>query len=137
MPGVAYDFGMKMRVASIYVESLMELYPREPTIKFVAEEAKVGWDFARRVISEIQDTGTVIDPGVTCNELMSNRKVSDYLSKQEEVYLLALRAEKPIRSNLSYVDELFNSYGKRVSSAFISNFSIRDMDTLEDSRCLT
>ena len=41
---------------------------------------------------------------------------------EEEVYLLALRAEDPTRTNLEYIHLLAATYGRTVSSSFISNW---------------
>jgi hypothetical protein len=59
------------------------------------------------------------DPELTNSEKMSNQEKEYYLDPTEELFLLALRPEKPARPNCEYVAHLATYYGTVVSTTFI------------------
>lgn len=121
-PGCRYEFTKKMSVGSAYLELWQEFYPIEPSINAVAKRAKVGWNYADRVVTELQHTGTLIDPLTYGDRTRFSLGVGECLSVEEDVFLLSLRAEDPGRPNLDYIAHLQEAYGKTVSSQFISNW---------------
>jgi hypothetical protein len=78
------------------------------------------------VIEELLDTGDLVDPELTRpNQMDSGHFVgvgSRALKLEEEVFLLALRTEKPNRPNLDYIRELDRGHGTKVLSPFITKW---------------
>jgi hypothetical protein len=76
----------------------------QPSVRSVAGAARVGRNFASKVIKELLKTGDLLEPELT----RPKQKEPGYfvgvgsraLKLEEEVFLLALRAETPDRPNL-------------------------------------
>ena len=55
-PGKEYDFSKKLHVWDCFISLLFQLHPQQPSIAKVAREAKVSWDFAKKVVEEVKKT---------------------------------------------------------------------------------
>jgi hypothetical protein len=123
--GRHYNLGKKREVALAFLQLKDELWPSYPTITDVAKQARVGWNYANRVVGELREKGESLahlsDPAVTHYEKTSRDGVyHSFLTPEEEMFLLSLRAEDGRRPNISYIHELFVAYGRIVSSSFVS-----------------
>jgi hypothetical protein len=56
---------------------------------------------------ELTNTGSLIDPEVTNLDRICNKEKVLYLDPAEELFMLALRAEKPARPNIDYVKQVY------------------------------
>jgi transposase len=121
-PGVLYDHRIKMEVGHAYISIFQENYPTPPTIKAVAEKARVGRTYATQVIEELLATGTLIDPRIIKQHRQDERVPHFHLSIQEELFLLSLWAERPSRPNDSYAKGLRDFYGTIVTAHFIGTW---------------
>ena len=122
-PGCTYPIEKKFDVAINYLELLKKGNGAKPTVDSVAKSSRVGWDFAKKVMMEVQDYNCVLPPPVPNESELRQRGVgSKSLTPEEEVFLLWLRFEDPHRSNQSYVNSLYASFGKQVSTTFISEW---------------
>ena len=125
-PGQAYNLIRKREVGNAFLTLWAGNYPIQPTVRSVAQEAHVGWKYASKVIDELLETGDFVDPRLT----RPNQKEAGFfvgvgsrtLKQEEEVFLLALRTEKPNRPNLDYIRELHGRYGILVTSSFITRW---------------
>jgi hypothetical protein len=125
-PGQPYNLVRKREVGEAFLTLWADNYPMQPSIRSVAQEARVGWNYASKVIEELLDTGDLVDPELTRpNQMDSGYFVgvgARSLKLEEEVFLLALRTEKPNRPNLDYIRQLERRYGTKVSSPFITKW---------------
>ena len=120
-PGKEYDFSRKLHVWDCFISLLFQLHPQQPSIAKVAREAKVSWDFAKKLVEEVKKNGCIIDPTIN-NDGDHRHDRGSILTHEESIFLLALRVEDPHRSNLEYIEQLFREHGKIVSSSLISKF---------------
>ena len=120
--GRRYDQPRKEAVALEYYKLAKEIGDRKVKISEVARRAKVGWSYAKMVVDEFRETAELEDPSTTHKKQLESRVERRYLTIEEEVYLLALRAEDPTRTNFEYISLLAERYGRIVSSAFISTW---------------
>ena len=120
-PGRRYDLPKKMEVGVAYLELLAEKGDTT-TIKDVAEKSKVSWFYANAVVDEYKANGYLDDPTIIHNERNLARNPIQHLSIEEEVFLLSLRAEDAKRPNLDYIKHLHETYGRVVSSSFITRW---------------
>jgi transposase len=122
--GRTYDYATKVRVASVFLDLIDDNGDNSPTVSVVARDAKVSWDYAKKVMHELQTTGSVIPP-----ELLQQNRDRQFgvgtvlkLTTREEEFLLGLRIECPHRPNLDYIRKLYVLSGKIVSSSTISRW---------------
>ena len=120
--GKRYDLLRKQTVAVEYLQMRNEVGGDKIKIAEVARRAKVGWKYAKKVVLEYEESTMIRDPLEEHLELMDNRRGKKHLSIEEEVFLLALRAEDSTRTNLEYIHLLAMNYGRIVSSTFISTW---------------
>ena len=120
--GRRYDLLRKQSVAIEYLQLRDEVGDPDVKISEVAKRAQVGWKYARKVVTEYRESKTLKDPFEEHMETIAGRKNKTYLPVEEEVFLLALRSEDPSRTNLEYIHQLAATYGRVVSSSFISNW---------------
>jgi hypothetical protein len=73
-----------------------EKYPERPSQKELAARAKISTFHAPKIIIELTNTGSLTDPEVTNSERVREKELL-YLDPAEELFLLALHAEKPAR----------------------------------------
>jgi transposase len=123
--GRHYGLAKKREVALAFFQLREENPPCDPSVQRVAERAKVGWHYADSVIKELRDNGeslaNLIDPAIIHHQKTTNDgEYRCFLSPEEEMFLLSMRAEDGRRPNISYIHQLFLSYGRVVSSSFIS-----------------
>ena len=130
-PGRMYDFRTKMDVGRAYIALCQELHPIRPSIIDVARKAKVGWEYASRVVEELVRTGTLIDPEILKQQRNDRRVPSFHLSIEEEIFLLSLHSENPARPNLSYAKALRDQYDTTVSPQFIGRWFEKRFDFSE------
>jgi hypothetical protein len=110
----------KLEISYHYLDLCHEKSPGRPSQRDLAVRAKISTRYARKVIIELTNTGSLTDPEVTNSERLREAEKILYLDPVEELFLLALRAEKPARSNTDYVAHIFTYYGTLVSASFIS-----------------
>ena len=120
--GKGYDLRRKQTVAVEYYQLRSEVGINGITINEVARRAQVGWKYAKKVVEEYEQAATISDPLEKYLQLPTDDKKRSYLTIEEEVYLLALRAEDPTRTNLEYIHLLSTTYGRVVSSSFITSW---------------
>ena len=120
--GKRYDLTKKQAVALEYLKMATQAGSTRVSISKVAKQAKVGWKFANKVVKEYEQSTTLRDPKDEHKEQVNNKKGKRLLTIEEEVFLLALRAEDPTRTNLEYIQLLQSTYGRLVSSTFISTW---------------
>jgi transposase len=125
-PGKTYDIEKKVFVGMTYMQMLEEDLPagEGPTAAALARRTKVSWDYASKIVTEIEIRGTIIPPDMSRKDKHIKRGVGSLLQLTvvEEWFLLALRAEKPNRPNNDYIIRLYEHHGKLVSSTFISRW---------------
>ena len=107
-------------------------YPTQPSVRSVARKTRVGWKFASKVIKELLETGNLLDPELTRPKQKESGCFVDVgsraLNLEEEVFLLALRAETPNRPNLDCIREPDRRCGAKVSTAFITEWFKKRFD---------
>jgi hypothetical protein len=121
-PGRNYDFRTKMQVALIFAELWQQIFPAIPRVADVARASQVGWKFAAKVIREIITTGNLFDPEELRLRQNQSRECGDWLSQEQEVYLLSLRAADASRPLHDYINNLEESYGTRITAAYLSKW---------------
>jgi hypothetical protein len=102
-----------------YLDLCLDCYPQRPTHPDLTTLAKISKSYARKVIVELKNTGSLTDPEATNSENRRDTKKQYYLDPTEELFLLALRAKSPGRPNHDYVTQLALYYGTSVSTTFI------------------
>jgi hypothetical protein len=110
----------KLEVGYQYLDLCIDKYPQRPTHHDLATLAKISKSYARKVIIELTNTGSLTDPEATNSENRRQKEKKYYLDPTEELFLLALRSESPGRPNHDYVTQLALYYGTSVSTSFIS-----------------
>ena len=121
-PGRRYELRRKMEVGIAYLELVEEQGIQNVSIQAVAEKAKVGWHFANAIIDEYKATDFLADPFIKHEATIKARATSLHLHVKEEMFLLSLRAEDATRPNLDYIKNLYETYGRVVSSPFITTW---------------
>jgi hypothetical protein len=110
----------KLEIGYLYLDLCYEMYLVGPSQRDLASQAKISTFCAHKVINELTNTGSLSDPEVTnCDRIREKEKVL-YLDPAEELFLLALHAEKPARANTDYVAQLYTFYGTMVLVSFVS-----------------
>ena len=120
--GKRYDVLKKQNVALEYLQMRDEVGPSGVNISEIAKRSKVSWKYAKKVVREYETTSNIRHPEEIRKSLQEERKKKKHLTIEEEVYLLALRAEDASRTNLEYIHLLSARYGRTVSSSFISDW---------------
>lgn len=121
--GERYNFAKKCEIVTTYFELWAASFPTRPTFTDVARHCKVSRSVATKFVKEFEILGYIIDPKEEAKTRRErNAAVDDFLTVEEEVFLLALRSEDASRPNASYQDELEKQFGKKVSSKFISTW---------------
>ncbi len=110
----------KLEISYLYLDLCYEKYPARPSQREFAARAKISTNYARKVIIELTNTGSLTDPEVTNSDRIREKEKVLYLDPAEELFMLALRAKKPARPNTDYVAQLYTFYGTMVSASFIS-----------------
>jgi hypothetical protein len=111
-----------MEVATVFADLWQVGFPAIPQISHVAKVAKVGWKYAAKVVDEITITGNLIDADIQNVEQNLARERGDFLSQEEEVFLLSLRAEDATRPLLDYVQNLDENHGTHISAGYLCNW---------------
>jgi hypothetical protein len=111
----------KLEISYMYLYLCYEKYPERPSQRDLASWAKISTTYTRKVIIELMSTdmGCLTDPEVTNSERVRDKEKVLYLDPAKQLFLLALRAQKPARANLDYVAQLYTFYGTLVLAAFI------------------
>jgi hypothetical protein len=110
----------KLEISYMDLDLCYEKYQEEgPSQWDLASQAKISTKYARKVIIELTNTGSLTDPEVTNSERVREKDKILYLDPAEELFMLALHAEKPARANTDYVTQLYTFYGALVSTKFI------------------
>jgi hypothetical protein len=110
----------KLEISYLYLDLCYEKYPARPSQRNLATHAKISTNYARKVIIELANMGSLSDPEVTNSDRIRDKEKVLYLDPAKELFLLALRAKKPARANTDYVAKLYTFYGTMVSASFIS-----------------
>jgi hypothetical protein len=117
---MTYSMPKKLEIGYDYLDLCIEMWPTRPTHRQAAKKEKVCTKSIRKIIMELENTGSLQDPDLINSEKMRTREKQFYLEPSEELFLLALRAENPGRPNREYVAQLYITYGTIVSTSFIS-----------------
>jgi hypothetical protein len=112
----------KLEISYLYLALCHEKYPERPSQREFAARAKISTYYARKIIMELTNTGSLIDPEVTNSDRIRNKEKVLYLDPAEELFMLALRAEKPARPNTDYIKQVYTFYGTTISESFISEW---------------
>mgnify|MGYP002176993848 FL=1 len=112
----------KLEISYTYLDLCYEKYPERPSQRELAARAKISTTYARKIIIELTNTGSLTDPEVTNSERIREKEKVLYLDPAEELFMLALRAEKPARASIDHVAQLYTFYGSLVLTTFISQF---------------
>ena len=127
-PGRTYDLTKKLEVYDIYCKMADESFPEKPSVRRLAERARVGTTFAHQIIKECDEYGGVLDPKDIQQHIKDQKEGRTEgvglhsLSSEHEVFLLSLLCENPARPLHDYANKLFTTYGVCVSIPTISNF---------------
>ena len=84
--GRDYDYVHKCKVADIYVRLLCEKFPESVTVKDVAEYAQVSWGYAKKCITEIDETGDVVDPEEIKQQRLLSSDPHYKITKMDEAF---------------------------------------------------
>jgi hypothetical protein len=109
----------KLEISYLYLDLCYEKYPERPSQQDLAAWAKRSTYYACKIIIELTNTRFLTDPEVTNLERICDKEKVLYLDPVEELFMLALCAEKPARPNTDYVAQLYTFYGTMVLAAFI------------------
>jgi transposase len=120
--GVMFTMPKKLEIGYEYLDLCIEMWPSRPTQREVAENSKISTKIARKVIMELENTGSLQDPDLIKSDKMRTREKNYYLEPCEELFLLSLRAENPGRPNRDYVVHLYKFYGTIISTSFVSKW---------------
>jgi hypothetical protein len=121
-PGRTYNLEKKIDVGFKYMQAVEDAFPALPSKIAVAKSAGVSTCFVRKVAAELASTGQLADPDIAVAETDKRVGTGDFLTKEEVVFLLSLRAESPSRPNKDYAARLYETYGRHVSPQFISDW---------------
>jgi predicted transcriptional regulator len=98
-----YQLPKKIKVAEIYL-GLMEIrYPLRVSVTEVAYMARVGWDYARLVIHELEFHGFLQEPEKKRRAKNNVLGPGQKLSTVQEMFLLCLKTLDPARPLYNYV----------------------------------
>ena len=104
-----------------YLDLLIESDTGRVTIDQVARASNVGWHTANKTINRFISGRDVLG---TSSQIIRpigpGSKLG--LTYEHETYILSLLFENPFRRNQDYVDRLFERYGLRVSSSFVTRW---------------
>ena len=121
--GRRYNLLKKQSVAIEYFKLQREVGQERVNISEVARRGQVGWGYAKMVVEEYCGGHSGLrDPSEKYERKILARKNERHLSIEEEVYLLALQAEDPTRTNLEYINLPSKRYGCIISSSFLSKW---------------
>jgi transposase len=127
-PGRMYDHRIKIEVGEAYISLFHENHPARPSTRAVARKAKVDKGYAKKVIEELLETGTLLDPEILKQLRLDDRVPTYHLSIEEEVFLLSLHTETPSRPNASYSRHLRDYSGTTVTPQFIGQWFEKRFD---------
>ncbi len=119
----------KLEISYLYLDLCYEKYPERPSQRDFAARAKISTYYARKIIIELTNTGSLIDPEVTNSDRIRSKEKVLYLDPAEELFMLALRAEKPARPNTNYVKQVYSLYGTTILETFSSEWFKQDSIT--------
>ena len=89
----------KLEISYLYLDLCYEKFPARPSQRDLASRAKISTNYARKVMIELTNTGSLSDPEVTNSDRIREKEKVLYLDPAEELFLLALCAEKPAGAN--------------------------------------
>jgi hypothetical protein len=105
--GKVYNVPKRLEIGYIYLDLCIDQWLNgRPSQRELAVKAKISQQMARKIIMELENTGSLTDPELTNSEKMRGREKDYYLDSTEELFLLALPLEKPARPNCEYVAHL-------------------------------
>ena len=90
-------------------------------ISQVTREAKVGPNYARKILCELRTMGAVTDPSKITSEKVVHCGTGTFLELDHDLFVLSLWVEMPERMNLNYCQKLHDIYDLEVSPSFISD----------------
>ena len=120
--GESYSYAKKCEIVTVFFELWTETFPERPSFSKVARECKVSRGCATKFIREFEEHGNLADPKEATEEKKNDDGVFDILTVEEELFLLSLHADDCSRPNASYMKELNDNFGKKISSQFVSNW---------------
>jgi hypothetical protein len=115
--GLSYDITKKLAVSAVIREQGSSL-----VISEVARRCNVSWGFVQKVWEEmIENDGRVVDPSTVRQSRVEGPGVKS-LTEYDHFALMYLYFDEPSRSNASYVENLFQVTGTKVSKSTISRW---------------
>jgi hypothetical protein len=112
----------KLEISYMYLDLCYKKYPDRPSQQVLASPAKISTKYARKVIIELTNMGSLTDPEVTNSKRVREKEKLLYLDPAKELFMLALHTEKPARANTNYVAQLYTLYGTLVLTTFVSEW---------------
>jgi hypothetical protein len=94
-PGQMYDHRIKMEVGQAYISLFQKHFSTCPSTRAVAAKARVEKGYASKVIEELVQSRTLMDPEILKQRQLDKRVPTFHLSVEEEVFLLSLSNRKP------------------------------------------
>jgi hypothetical protein len=75
-PGKTYDIEKNIFVGMTYMQMLDEDLPagQNPTAAALARRMKVSWDYASKIVTEIQIRGTILPPDMSTRDIIEERQ---------------------------------------------------------------
>jgi transposase len=126
--GKVFTLPKRLEIGYEYLDLSIDLWPARPTHRQLAVKSKISKGMARKIVMELENTGSLTDPELINSDKTRDRERTYYLEPLEELFLLALRSEKPARPNREYVAELAKYHGTIVSTSFISDWFMKRFD---------
>jgi hypothetical protein len=94
-PGRMYDLPRKFGVGVTYLRLWELSFPVIPTALELARESKVGWEYAAKVIAEMNLHDEIINPAEIHLQKNVQRGVGMHLTREKDGFLLSLHSEIP------------------------------------------
>jgi hypothetical protein len=120
--GRVFALPKRLDIGYQYLDMCFGMWPERPSQRQLLSFSKISVSAARKSIMKLENTGLLIDREHANSEKTRDREKIDYLEPTKELFLLAIRAEKPVRPNRDYIANLATYYGTSVSSTFISEW---------------
>ena len=124
--GDSYPLWKKTEIVELFFDMWTETFPTRPSYNAVAKAAKVSHPTVKKFIEEVEEKGYISDPSeervIKQNVGEKKKDAMDLISAEEEMFLLALHAEEPTRTNTSYIGLLEQNFGTKISSKALSQW---------------
>jgi hypothetical protein len=95
--GKLFTMQKRLEIGYDYLDMCVDQWPERPSQQQLVTKAKISQSTAGKIIMEFENTGSLTDPELRNLEKAREREKQYYLDPTEELFLLALRSEKPAR----------------------------------------